>query len=159
MNAIALPGLPPSVDILDPVVDAIRRGLRLLATAFTNAGAAVYVARVRQLGTAPKYIGWGIGTTAAAVGQTALVTESAPTTSGGRTTGTEAAYTTTVTDDTHRVTGSVTAAGSLAITEAATFDAATAGNMAVRGVFAALNVAAADAIAFDFRVQLLAGVV
>jgi len=36
--------------------------------------------RIIQAGTAPKNIGWGIGTTAAAVTDTALQTESAPTT-------------------------------------------------------------------------------
>ena len=64
------------------VRDLVRGGLILMATVFTNAGAAIVTNRMIQAGTAPKNIGWGIGTNAAAVGDTALQTESAPTTAG-----------------------------------------------------------------------------
>ena len=127
---------------------AIDAGLILLATVFTNAGAALLNNRVIQAGTAPKNIGWGTGTNAAAVGDTALQTEAAPTTAGGRTVGTESRTTTSVTNDTYTVTGSVTAGGTLAITEAALFDAVSAGNMLIRSVFSAINVVSADSIAF-----------
>jgi len=77
--------------------------------AFTNAGTAIVTNRIIQAGTAAKNIGWGIGTTTPAVTDTALQTESAPTTSGGRTVGTESRTTTTVTNDTYTVTGTVVA--------------------------------------------------
>ena len=80
------------------IAAAIDAGIILLATVFTNAGAAIVTNRMIQAGTAPKNIGWGTGTTAAAVGDTALQTEAAPTTAGGRTVGTESRTTVTNTD-------------------------------------------------------------
>lgn len=134
------------------------RGLLIaLATVFTNAGAAIITNRVTQAGTAPKNIGWGIGATAAAVAQTALVTESAPTTAGGRTVGTESRTTVTNTNDNYQVAGTVTAASTLAITEAGLFDAVSAGNMLIRGDFAAVNVLSGDSIAFTIGLKFIPG--
>lgn len=131
--------------------------LTAFATVFTNAGAAIITNRVTQAGTAPKNIGWGIGATAAAVSQTALVTESAPTTAGGRTVGTESRTTVTNTNDNYQVAGTVTAAGTLAITEAGLFDAVSAGNMLIRGDFAAVNVLSGDSIAFTIGLKFVPG--
>lgn len=130
-----------------------------MATVFTNAGTAVVTNRMIQAGTAPKNIGWGTGTTAAAVTDTALVTEVAPTTAGGRTVGTETRTTTTNTNDTYTVTGTVTAtlAGPTAITEVGLFDAVTAGNALIRSVFSAVNVSAGDSISFTFGLKMVAG--
>jgi hypothetical protein len=143
-------------DVLSDIRRALKKGVGMMLTAFTNAGTAIITNRVTQAGTAPKNIGWGVGTTTAAVTQTALVTESAPTTSGGRTVGTESRTTTTVTNDTYTVTGTVTAGSTLAITEAATFDATTAGNMLIRSDFSAVNVVSGDSIAFTFNLKFAA---
>lgn len=151
MNAIAIPA--PSLE--DEILDWLKRGLTSFATVFTNAGAAIITNRVTQAGTAPKNIGWGTGTTTAAVSQTALVTEAAPTTAGGRTVGTESRTTTTQTNDTYTVTGTVTAGSSLAITEAGLFDATSAGNMLIRGDFSAVNVVSGDSIAFTFNLKFV----
>ena len=149
MNAtIAIPGRPRS---------RIKEWLAILATVFTNAGAAIVTNRVTQAGTAPKNIGWGIGTTTAAVTQTALVTESAPTTSGGRTVGTESRTTVTNTNDNYQVAGTVTAVSTLAITEAGLFDAVSAGNMLIRGDFAAVNVVSGDSIALTVGLKFVPG--
>lgn len=137
--------------------DLVAGGIISLAVVFTNAGAAVVTNRMIQAGTAPKNIGWGIGTTAAAVGDTALVTESAPTTAGGRTVGTESRTTVTVTNDNYQVVGTVTAGSTLAITEAGLFDAVTAGNLLIRGVFSAVNVVSGDSIAFTFGLKFVPG--
>lgn len=126
-----------------------------MVVAFTNAGAAIITNRITQLGTAPKNIGWGIGTVAAAVTDTALGTESAPTTAGGRTVGTESRTTITNTNDNYQVAGTVTAGSTLAITEAGTFDATTAGNMNMRSNFAAVNVVSGDSIAFTFGLKMV----
>lgn len=139
------------------VKDIVLGGIALLATVFTNAGAAIVTNRVIQAGTAAKNIGWGIGTAAAAVTDTALGTESAPTTAGGRTVGTESRVTTTVTNDTNQVVGTVIAGGTLAITEAGLFDAVTTGNMLIRAVFAALNVVISDSIGFTFGLKFVPG--
>jgi len=124
--------------------------------AFTNAGTALVTQRMTQAGSAPKNIGWGIGTTTPAVTDTALQTESVPTTSGGRTVGTESRTTTTVTNDTYTVTGTVVAGSSLAITEAGLFDNVTAGNCLIHGVFSAVNVVSGDSIAFTFNLAFVA---
>jgi hypothetical protein len=55
------------------------------------------------------------------------------------------------------VTGTVTAAGTLAITEAGLFDATTAGNLLIRSVFSAVNVVVSDSIAFTFGLTFVAG--
>lgn len=134
---------------------AVAAGIIMLATVFTNAGAAIVTNRIISAGTAPKNIGWGIGTTAAAVTDTALVTESAPTTAGGRTVGTESRTTVTNTNDNYQVAGTVTAGSSLAITEAGLFDAVTSGNMLIRSVFSAVNVVSGDSIAFTFGLKFV----
>ncbi len=138
-------------------VPLLRGGLVWLATVFTNAGAAIVTNRIIQAGTAAKNIGWGIGTGAAAVGDTALGTESAPTTSGGRTVGTESRTTVTNTNDNYQVVGTVTAGSTLAITEAGLFDAVSAGNMLIRSVFSAVNVVSGDSIAFTFGLKFVPG--
>lgn len=117
----------------------------------TTAGLAILTNRIIQAGTAPKNIGWGIGTTTPAITDTALQTESAPTTSGGRTVGTETRTTVTDTNDTYTVTGTVTAGSTLAITEVGTFDNVTAGNMLLHAVFSAVNVVSGDSIAFTIN--------
>jgi len=147
MTAIALPGLD--------IWAGPRRAAAWLATVFTNAGAAIISNRIIQAGTAAKNVGWGTGATAAAVTDAALGTEVAPTTSGGRTVGTESRVTITNTNDTNQVVGTVTAtlAGPTAITEAGLFDAVTAGNMLIRSVFSAVNVVVSDSIVFTFQLK------
>lgn len=157
MTDIALPAWEP--DLSEFLKDKLRKGLVALATAITNAGTAILTNRIIQAGTAAKNIGWGTGTTTAAVTQTALVTEAAPTTAGGRTVGTESRTTTTVTNDTYTVTGTITAGGTLAITELATFDAVSTGNMLVRGDFSAVNVVSGDSIAATVNVKIAANAV
>ena len=137
--------------------DLVAAGIISLAVVFTNAGAAIVTNRIIQAGTAPKNIGWGIGTNAAAVTDTALQTESAPTTAGGRTVGTESRTTVTNTNDNYQVTGTVTAGSSLAITESGLFDNVTAGNLLTRGVFSAVNVVSGDSIAFTFGLKFVPG--
>jgi type III secretion system FlhB-like substrate exporter len=163
MSDISLPGLG-SGDApawLDGGSEFLKRqlakGLISLATVFTNAGAAIITNRVSQAGTAPKNIGWGTGSTAAAVTDTALGTEVAPTTSGGRTVGTESRTTVTVTNDNYQVAGTVTATGTNTIAEAGLFDAVTAGNCLIRSVFTGIATVAADSIAFTFGLKFVAG--
>lgn len=147
-GSVTFPGLD--------VMAGPRAGTAWLATVFTNAGAAIVSNLMTLAGTTPKYIGWGTGTTAAAVGDTALQTEAAPTTSGGRTSGTVSRTTTTVTNDTFQVVGTVTATGAAAITEAGLFDAASTGNMLIHSVFSALNMSGAgDSIAFTFQLKMV----
>lgn len=151
MSAAARPWALPGIDIM-----AVPRAIILsFATVFVNAGAAIITNRIIQAGTAGKNIGWGIGTTGSAVGNTALVTESAPTTAGGRTVGTESRTTVSQTNDNYQVTGTVTAGSTLAITEAGLFDNVTAGNMLIRSDYAAVNVVSGDSVSYTFGLKMV----
>lgn len=156
MDAVLAPHRPRSIGGL------IGAGLILAAVAFVNGGTAILVNRVLQTGAAPKNIGWGTGTAAANVADTALVTEVAPTSTVARTVGTESAVTTTVSGDTYQVAGTITATltGPTAITEAGTFTSATAGaaSLFIRGVFSAINTSVGDAIAFTVKLVNVASV-
>lgn len=144
-----------SIGIIDTIKDKIAQGVILMATAFTNAGAAIVTNRMIQAGTAPLNIGWGTGSATAVVGDSALGTEASPTTGGGRTVGSESRTTGSVANDQYTVTGTVTSDASHAITEAGLFDAASAGNMLLRSDFAAINVGNGDSIAFTFNLRFV----
>jgi len=145
----------PVAPLVDRLRDAARGALILAATVFTNAGASIVTNRMIQAGTAPKNIGWGTGATAPAVTDTALGAEAAPTTSGGRTVGTESRATTTVANDTYQVVGAVTATSTVAITEGGLFDAVSAGNLLLHAVFAALNLVSGDSVTFTFGLKFI----
>jgi hypothetical protein len=116
----------------------------------TDAGMDIITNRLKGSGTEPKYVHWGTGTTGAAAADTALETARAE----DRTDGTSSRVTTTVTNDTYQVAGTITAAGSsAAITEAGLFDASTDGNMLLRGTFDAINLQIGDSIAFTVKVK------
>jgi hypothetical protein len=121
----------------------------------TNAGLAIITNLVGVIGgTVAKYIGWGIGTTAAAVGNTALETPSAE----GRATGTVTRQTTTATNDTVRVVGTITCAtAAKAITEVGLFDADSNGNLMLRATFDVINVSVGSSIEFTINIKFADG--
>lgn len=133
-----------------------------MATVIVNLGHGIVTNLVSGLGgTVPKYIGWGTGAQT-----TALVTDTSlgPTTveklvdlstSAGtdHTTGTPTRTTTTNTNDTLTISGTRTATGAGAVTVAGTFDAASGGNLYVKGDFAAINLGIGDSIAFTINVK------
>ena len=101
-----------------------------------------------------KYLQWGTGSGAAASANVVTTTS----TTEARTTGTASQVTTTQTNDTYQVQGTITAAGARAITEVGVFDAAGAGsppsggNMDIYGDFTVINLATGDSIAFTVKV-------
>lgn len=103
--------------------------------------------------TPPQHIGWGTGTTAAAAGDTGLETP----VDQPRVEGTKSVVTENVTNDTYQVVGTLTALGTVAITEVGLFDAAGAGNpptggdIYVRSVFTAINLEEDDSIQFTIK--------
>lgn len=114
----------------------------------TNAGLGIITNRIKGSGTSPDYVHWGTGTTAAAVGDTALQTARAE----ARTQGTMTQQTTNTSNDTYQLVGTITAAGTTAaITEAGLFDASTNGNMLLRGTFDAINLQVGDGIQFTIK--------
>ena len=96
----------------------------------------------------PGWVGWGVGTTAPVVGNTALQTPSAE----ARTVGTKTQQTTTTTNDTYQVVALIACTGTgKAITEVGVFDALTAGVLFLRGTFAAINLSVGDSITFTIK--------
>lgn len=121
-----------------------------MATVVTNAGLAIITNRVKGGGTEPNWIDWGTDATAAAATDTALGVP------GGeaRVSGTSTQETTSVTNDTYRVVGTMTESGAGAtIAEAGLFDANTAGNMLVSADFTGVALANGESIQFTFNVQ------
>lgn len=110
------------------------------ANLVTSAGKAAIASRFNGSGSeaAFTYIALGIGTTAAAVGDTALESEIVD--SGlTRQSATVSRTTTTVTNDTARLTYTWTASGTKAVTESGCLNAASSGVLANRQVFSAVN--------------------
>lgn len=110
-----------------------------ISKVFSDAGQDKVVALLAANATV-KYIGWGSGTTAAAVTQTALVSANAE----SRTTGTIS----NPASNTHRVIGTIEATASRTVAEVGLFDASTAGNMAVRATHTSRSLLAGDQIRY-----------
>ena len=100
-------------------------------------------------GTEPKWIAWGTGAGTAAATATTLYTEAAE----SRVSGTSSQQTTTTSNDTYQVTGTMTATGARTITNAGLFDASTSGNLFMYGDFTGVSLNTNDSIAFTMKVQ------
>lgn len=125
------------------------------STAVVNGGRAIITNRIKGSGTEPLYVACGTGTTAVALTDTALGGEVET-----RATGTSSRTTTTSTNDTYQVVGTVTATASRTIGEVGLFDASTSGNLFVRGVLAStVSLASGDTITVTATVQVTSSVV
>jgi hypothetical protein len=95
------------------------------------------------------HLGVGTGTTAAAIGNTALETEVL-----SRVAATKSVVTTTVTNDTMRFVATIQNVSTAKdITEAALFNASTSGTMFNRAVFSAVSLAATDSMQLTLDVK------
>lgn len=129
--------------------DAI--GPSVAATVIVNGGQAIVTNRIVGSGTEPKFVAWGTGAGTAAVADTTLFTES---TDEARTTGTSSRVTTTVTNDTYQVVGTITVASTgKTITNVGLFDAITSGNLFFKSDFTGLLLAVADSITFTIKTK------
>ena len=122
-----------------------------MATLLVNTGKAVVTNRINGSGTTPLYVAWGTGAGTTAATDTTLFTESSSPAS--RTTGTATQQTTSTTNDTFQVVGTLTSGTSQTITNAGTFDAATTGNLFVKGDFTGIALNSGDSIQFTIKVQ------
>lgn len=124
-----------------------------MANVVTNVGKAMFIDRLRTSATytaEPKYIGWGTGAGTAAITDTTLFTET-----DTRAAGTSSIVTTTVTNDTYQVTGTMTASTAARnITNAGLFDAVSAGNLFCKADFSTVALNQNDSIAFTFKVAV-----
>lgn len=125
------------------------------ATVLTNAGKAITTNRIKGAGTEPSYVGVGVGaTTAGGTGRTAALADTALSSAvESRVAGTSTQQTTTTTNDTYQVIGTVTATAARAVDEAGLFDASTAGNMYLSATFPVVNLATGDSIQTTLKVQ------
>lgn len=119
-----------------------------MAPLVTNAGKDIITNRILGSGTEPKFTAIGTGSTAEAITQTALVTEVET-----RATGTSTRQTTTTTNDTYQVVGTVSITGTRALQESGLFDASTVGNMLCRGVYTTINLVNGDSIQVTWKVS------
>ena len=125
-----------------------------MATVVTNAGRAIVTNRIKGAGTEPLNIGWGTGAGTAAVADTTLFTEALVNlTAGGtdHTAGTSTQQTTTVTSDTYQVVGTRAATGAGTVTNAGLWDAASGGNLFLKGDFVGIGLASGDSIIFTIK--------
>lgn len=115
----------------------------------------------RMIGTSPsqaepRYLGWGTGASAGAASSTNVSTPATE----ARATGTSTLVTTSVTNDTHQVVGTLTANANKTITNVGIFDAAGTGSPpsggALYAIFDGLSQAlnSGDSIQFTARIQL-----
>ena len=108
-----------------------------------DGGLAIITNRMNGGGTEPKWIDQGTGTTSPTNTDTALETPGPE----ARTVGVVSRVTTNTANDTYRVVGTIAKTTAAAdITEVATFDALTAGNMAVRAVVGAIHLELGNSI-------------
>lgn len=127
-----------------------------MASFVTNNGLAEITGAVVTANVA-RQLQWGEGS-----GQDATdnALASAGTTTEARTAGTMSQQTENTTNDTIQIVGTITAAGSRAITEVGVFDTAgsgsppTGGDMIAYGDFSAINLASADSITFTVKITL-----
>lgn len=119
----------------------------------TNAGKAGIASRINGAGSeaAFTFAGVGTGTTPAAVGDTTLEAEIVD--SGlERAAATCTRVTTTVANDTAQLDKTFSVTGTKAVTECGIFNAISAGVMAARNVFSAVNVISGDSLQIIQRV-------
>jgi hypothetical protein len=130
-----------------------------MATFVVNAGLDITTNRIKGAGTEPVNIGWGTGTQTATLrtdtgmGPTTVEKLVDLTTSAGtdHTVGASSRVTTTVTNDTYQVTGTRTATGAGTVTCSGLFDAASGGNLFLKGDFVGIGLASGDSIAYTFK--------
>ncbi len=126
-----------------------------MATFVQDSGLDIVTNRIKGSGTEPLNIGWGTGAGTTVRTETTLFTEKLVdlSTSAGtdHTVGTSTRQTTTTTNDTYQVTGTRTATGAGTVTNAGLFDAASGGNLFLKGDFTGIGLASGDSIAFTFK--------
>lgn len=124
-----------------------------MASLVVNTGLANITAAWHNYASRARHIGWGTGS-----GQGATATDLATAANESRTAGTTSQETTNTTSDTYRITGTITAGGTRAITEVGVFDGAGTGNppsgdsLAIYGDFSVINLESGDSIQFQVDV-------
>lgn len=126
------------------------------ATVVTNLGKAMAADRLRTtpatFTVSPHFVAMGVGATGAA--RTAAVTDVALSTEvETRANGTESVVTTTVTNDTTQVVGTITATASRSVDEGGLFNASSSVSMGTSATFPVVSLASGDSLQFTWKVQ------
>ena len=135
-----------------PFITGVWSDSRLISNLVVSAGAAGVASRINGAGSeaAFTYIAVGIGTTAAAAGNTTL--ESEIVNSGlARAAATASRVTTDVTNDTAQLLYTFSVTGTKAVTESGVLNAASAGTLLARQVFSAVNVVNGDSFQVTWK--------
>jgi hypothetical protein len=125
-----------------------------MATFVVDGGLDIVTNRIKGSGTEPLHVGWGTGAGTTTRTDTSLFTAALVDLTAGNTdhtAGTSSRVTTTTTNDTYQVTATRTATGAGTVTNAGLWDAASAGNLFLKGDFTGIGLASADSIAFTIK--------
>ena len=126
-----------------------------MATYVVNQGLDITTNRLKGAGTEPLYIGWGVGAGTTAKGDTTLFGERlvdlATAAGTDHTSGTSSRVLTTTANDSYQVVGTRTATGAGSVTNAGLFDAASGGNLYLKGDFTAVGLNPGESIAFTIK--------
>lgn len=120
-----------------------------MATLVVNGGRAIITNRLKGSGTEPNFVSVGTGAGTTALADTTLFTEVET-----RVAGTSSQVTTTTTNDTYQVVGTVAITATRALTNAGLFDAVSAGNLFAKGDFATINLVSGDSLQETWKVQV-----
>jgi len=138
-----------------PFITGVWSDSRLISNLVVSAGAAGVASRINGAGSeaAFTYIAVGIGTTAAAAGNTTLESEIVD--SGlARAAATASRVTTDVTNDTAQLLYTFSVTGTKAVTESGVLNAASAGTLLARQVFSAVNVVNGDSLQVTWKLDV-----
>lgn len=128
-----------------------------MANVLTNLGRYLLGYRLMGSGSEPKQIGIGTGSGTSAVADTTLFTEvsTSGASTGTRVAGTSSQTTTSVSNDTYQVSGTLTATAALAVTNAGLWDNSTigSGNLFMKGDFTSISLASGDSLTLTFKLQ------
>lgn len=127
-----------------------------MAQIYTNTVRASIVSALNGTAIGPfKYLGWGTGAGTSSAADTTLFTETTTANDPGyaRAATTNTVVTTTVTNDTLQMVGTLTAGAALTITNCGVFDATANGNLFVKADFTGLALNSGDNIQATFKYQ------
>lgn len=144
-----------SVDLQIPYLFGNWSNLKLVSNLVVSAGLAGVASRINGDGAEAvfTYIAVGTGVVAAAAGDTTLGTEA--TLYGlARAAGTASRVTTDTTNDTAQLVKSFSVTGTVAVTESGVLNAASAGTLLARQVFAAINVVSGDTLQITWKFDI-----
>jgi hypothetical protein len=130
-----------------------------ISNLITTAGKALVAGRINGSGSpaAATYIGVGVGTTGAAIGDTALETEKlvdGTTSATAHTSATVSLVTTDTTNDTAQLVATFAFTATLAITESGCFNASSTGTLLCRQTFSAINVVSGDSLQLTWKIDV-----